>query len=383
MEARSYQLATAKVSDPILFKLLEGVDLLSLGGRQALFSAASEKLYELNAAAALLASMLRGGSSFAALSGALARGGFDSEAATDAVLALLRQWSAQNILHATMPPSDARRSWRQRIHIAGVDAAIHYANAEQFRLISPIFSHLVSARGEPATRIAVAEADGLTFVSRNAGPAAVIGASQAAPFIKGLLVEEVLAVAPPNIALHTACLAHRDRALLLGGPPGAGKTTLTVALSRSGFDYVSDDISLLGRDGRVQGVPFAPALKEGAWPLLRRYCADIAALPTHIRLDDVPVRYPGLSQPPHAAWMKAGWIVNLRKAPGTTPEFRELDPVEALARLMGEAHSTAGAATIEDMRTLIWLVEQARCFDLIYSDLGAACNALSVLCAED
>ncbi|WP_423601899.1 hypothetical protein [Sphingomonas sp. MS122] len=383
MEAGSFQFAAADVSEPISLKLSEGVHPLLVGGRQALFSARGEKLYELNGTAALLASMLREGSTFAALAAALARDGFDGEAANGTVMELLCQWSAQNVVDATMSPSDAPGSWKQCIHVAGVDAAIHYAGAEQYMRISPIFSHLAHPISKPATCIDIADADGLTFVSCNGGSASVIGASQAAPFIKGLLVEDILAAAPPNIALHTACLAHRDRALLLGGPPGAGKTTLTVALSRSGFDYVSDDISLLGRDGRVQGVPFAPAIKDGGWALLRRFCADIAALPTHMRLDDVAVRYLCLTQPPPIVWMNAGWIVHLRRVAGARPELRKIDPVAALVRLMDEAHSAAGAATLEEMRTLIALVERARCFDLIYSDLDAAIEALSVLCAED
>jgi hypothetical protein len=383
MESGSSQFAMTDISGATLFKLSEGVHPLSLGGQQLLFSARNEKLYKLNTTAALLASMLHEGSTFAALTAGLTRRGFGREAAVGTVLELLCQWSAQNIAHATLSASDAPRCREQSIHIAGVDVAIRYANADQYARISPIFSHLARPASRLADRIEVIEGDGLAFVSRNGGAASVIGASQAAPFIKALLVEAVLAAAPPNIALHTACLGHRNRALLLSGPPGAGKTTLTVALSRSGFDYVSDDITLLGSDGRVQGVPFPPAIKKGARPLLARYCADIAALPIHMRLDDVPVRYLGVPRPLRIAWMDAGWIVHLHRVAGARPELRKLDPVGALAQLMGEAHSSAGAATIDEMRALIALAERARCFDLIYSDLDAAVEALAVVCAED
>jgi len=383
MEAGPFQFTTPGVSESAFFKLSDGVHPLSLGGQQVLFSAGNEALYQLNVTAALLASMLYEGSTFAALTAALTRDGSDGEAADGAVLELLRQWSAQNLVRATFSSSDVPRCREQYIHIAGVDVAIHYATAAQYMRISPIFSHLARPVGKAASCIDLIEAGRLTFVSSNDGPASVIGAGQAAPFIKGLLVEEVLAAAPPNIALHTACLGHRNRALLLSGPPGGGKTTLAVGLSRSGLDYISDDIALLGPDGRVQGVPLPPAVKKGAWTLLSRYCADITDLPVHMRLDDVPVRYLGLSQPPPIAWMDAGWIVHLRRVAGARLELLKLDPAGALVRLMGEAHSSAGAATIEGMRALIMLVERARCFDLIYSDLDTAIEALSVVCAED
>jgi hypothetical protein len=383
MQSGLPQFTTMDVSEPALFRLSEGVHPLSLGGQPLLFSARNEKLYKLNATAALLASMLREGSTSAALTAALTRRGFDGAAADRSVLELLCHWSAQNIVQATLSASDAPRCLEQSIRIAGADVAIRYAHADQYARISPIFAHLACPAGQPATHIEITEANGLTFVSRNGEPASVIGASHAAPFIKALLVEEVLAAAPPNIALHTACLGHRNRALLLSGSPGAGKTTLAVALSRSGFDYVSDDITLLAPGGRVQGVPFAPAVKKGAWPLLDRHCGDIAALPVHLRLDDAPVRYPGVARPPPTTWTDIGWIVRLHRAAGAGPELRKLDPVEALVQLMGEAYSSAGAATLDEMRALIALVEQARCFELIYSDLDAAIEALAMACAED
>jgi hypothetical protein len=43
------------------------------------------------------------------------------------------------------------------------------------------------------------------------------------------------------LPMHAACAAIAGNGLLIAGASGAGKSTLSVALSQSGFDYVSDD----------------------------------------------------------------------------------------------------------------------------------------------
>ena len=45
--------------------------------------------------------------------------------------------------------------------------------------------------------------------------------------------------------IHAAGVARRGRSILICGASGAGKTTLTVALVRAGFDYMGDDLTVL------------------------------------------------------------------------------------------------------------------------------------------
>ena len=49
--------------------------------------------------------------------------------------------------------------------------------------------------------------------------------------------------------VHAASLSADDRAVLLAGPSGAGKTTTALALARSGMRLMADDASFVGRDG--------------------------------------------------------------------------------------------------------------------------------------
>ena len=55
--------------------------------------------------------------------------------------------------------------------------------------------------------------------------------------------------------LHSACLDHNGRGLLLAGNSGAGKSTLTVALARAGFSLISDDWTYISRNASAAGSP--------------------------------------------------------------------------------------------------------------------------------
>jgi len=50
------------------------------------------------------------------------------------------------------------------------------------------------------------------------------------------------------LTLHAAVLERNGRAVILPGDPGAGKSTLTAALSLSGFRLLSDEMTLVDRD---------------------------------------------------------------------------------------------------------------------------------------
>jgi len=57
--------------------------------------------------------------------------------------------------------------------------------------------------------------------------------------------------------VHAGCVAREGRALLLLGESGAGKTTLSLALARRGWDFMGDDIVMVEDRG---GVAVAHAL---------------------------------------------------------------------------------------------------------------------------
>ncbi len=68
---------------------------------------------------------------------------------------------------------------------------------------------------------------------------------------------------------HSGAVARNGVGVLIPGASGAGKSTTTAALAMAGFEYLSDDIAVLGTDGRVRPFPKVMALKSGGSQLIR------------------------------------------------------------------------------------------------------------------
>lgn len=52
----------------------------------------------------------------------------------------------------------------------------------------------------------------------------------------------VLVVNQTHTPVHAACVASKGRGVLIGGPSGAGKTTLAYACAKAGMQVISDDV---------------------------------------------------------------------------------------------------------------------------------------------
>lgn len=88
------------------------------------------------------------------------------------------------------------------------------------------------------------------------------------------------------LMLHAAVLEKNGHAVILPGNPGAGKSTLTAALTLSGFRLLSDEITLIDRDDGLL-VPLARpvSLKNTSIDIIRSFSQDAvlgdAAYDTH------------------------------------------------------------------------------------------------------
>jgi len=341
------------------------------------FSAVEQQLFELDAAAAFFARHADRGTTLDGVVEDLASSGSSVDEASSWALDVLVDWSRRGLIRAEIAPELCRFD-HQTIEAGGVRFDVGYPNAGLRDLIAPIFRHMEAPAGEQCRTCPVAEAGGgMVVIAPDFAPAAVVTREQAGPALKAILFQQVIEAADCLAALHVACLV-REAGLLLVGPPGARKSTLALGLMAAGFRYAADDVSLLLPGGRVRGVHFAPAAKEGSWPILERTGYDLRDLRVFARLDGQRVRL----VPPAAGIctteVPVRWIIRVRRD-DRPPGLRPLARRDAHSALMSEGFAPSGKASVDCMRAVTDLVANADCRDLHYSDLSDAVRLLREL----
>ena len=87
-------------------------------------------------------------------------------------------------------------------------------------------------------------------------------------FLIRLICETILGFNNVAASLHGAAVALDDKAILLIGPSGKGKTTTALGLLHQGGTQLSDDhVALHAEGGDVIAFPVAIGLKPGSWDL--------------------------------------------------------------------------------------------------------------------
>jgi hypothetical protein len=168
-----------------------------------------------------------------------------------------------------------------------------------------------------------------------------------------------------------------ESATLLPASAGSGKSSLTAALSRAGFDYFSDEIALLEEPTlAVRPIPLAICIKSTGWELMAPFFPEVRSLKSHRRADEKIVRYV-----PPPAFTKGSdrdraypvrRIVFPRYRPDVPTFLRPVARVDALQRLMAECLVVPVPLTGRRIARLVRWIEQVDCYELAMSSLDEA-----------
>lgn len=181
------------------------------------------------------------------------------------------------------------------------------------------------------------------------------------PYWRTVIFPMLLTIVSASIGiaeLHCACVARGHQGLLLAGPSGAGKSTLALALSQTGFRFVSDDRTFCSlENGQAQVWTLPTQLK------LRLEAAHWFGELPHARFTDTRNGPSLWLEPEHIAGVKRvrscrpSLLIFLeRREP---PKFR-LSPVsspEAIRRLNADLLAELPDAAEKRSRTIQKVVE--------------------------
>lgn len=268
-----------------------------------------------------------------------------------------------------------------RIALAGTGVHLVCSDRAVARRALAAFAHLrTEESGPPHIRIDVRSTEGGYVLYHDREAILRVSELEAiTPALKAYLVQQVLARDSYRLAVHAAAVARGDGVLLLPGDAGSGKSTFAAALIARGFAFLGDDTVLLEEDLRVRGLPFALAVKAGAWDLLKPYHPSLFALPVDRRPDGRVVRY---LQPAAVARkaLAARWMIfpNWEHASGSG--LQRLSRVEALKRFLPGCYAAARRLSDRDMAQLIGWIERIDCYTLDTSDLSGALAAVERTC---
>ena len=355
---------------------------LSIGGRSILFCEARQVLYGLNSTAdRIWQSLAEDGRPIEARRRLTDLGVADDDARAfveDATLSWLHggQLAPQQAWVRLREQATATRIVRidelaARIDLFGV------APDE----VDDVFEQFASDERTAILKLSVVSCGDRFFLFEGERPLGSCGANEWIPRLKAVLTEHYTASVRDAFLMHAAFLVRGNTGILLSGAPGAGKTTLCVALARSGYDYQGDDIVRLESNGKAVGTPFAACVKAPAWPLVASYAPEIADLPVYRRSDGKDVRYlpvPRVKRRPR----NIDFVLLLSRQPDAKPALEPVEPLDAFSTLLESAFSAKGSISAPALKTFASAMEGAASFRFVYSNLADAISAIKDLTDE-
>jgi hypothetical protein len=195
--------------------------------------------------------------------------------------------------------------------------------------------------------------------------------------------EAALACSTEGWAVHAGAVARGAQAVLLPGPAGTGKSTLTLGLGAAGWTVYGDDTVLLTSALEVRPLPLPLCVKRGTWPTAEMLLGSARRGVPGRRPDGVDVRWLPygdlLAMAPPEARTVVSHIVFPVFEPGARTTLQPLDVEAVLPRLVPGLHALGPSLAPERVEQLIAWAASRPCFELRHPSLAEAVAVLERL----
>jgi hypothetical protein len=387
----------------------EGIHSYLLEDELLLFSEHARAIYRLNPSAALIWCCFEEGLDQQSISAELSHT-FELPAleADTVVSSTLSEWEALGLLGQGSNPSsthsedETERKYtvdsarpvvkaneyplERRYRLLETVMRIRFSESGMAQIAQAVFAHLGVSDDEPYdfSLDVQRDQDGHSLHCNGELVERCVTEEELAPLLHAYAAGEACSIAENLIAIHAAAISRGKECIVLPAKAGNGKSTLTGALIRSGFEYCTDELVLLKRQTHsVQAVPVGIALKPGSWSLLGSFHPELEDLPVFLRPDGKRVRYllpdkqafPSNTARCHPIHSLVFPIFH----PTETTGLDRISPAEALCRLAEAGYDMEGGLDRERVTELVGWISGISCYELRVNDLQEAVSRMAEL----
>ena len=197
-----------------------------------------------------------------------------------------------------------------------------------------LFSGRSTPSNSPESSITIEEYEEGRFLIRTGTHEVITGLTRVE--IPIWLIEEVtralITRLDTAIALHAGAVVWEGKSILLAGASGSGKSLLVAWLIDNGFEYATDEITILKDNNRILGFPRAVVLKEGASEIVQAFSlserSPLIKYGSHLVISPAGAKRDGTARP-------CGMIVFPHYQPGAQVRINALTAGESALKLVG------------------------------------------------